>query len=65
MCICITESPCCAPETLLSQLYFIKYIFLMINKLKGEHVGFPCTILTQFCKFELCQSKIFKKKKNI
>lgn len=37
MCIYITEPPCCAHETLLSQLYFIKiYIFLKVTIHVGE-----------------------------
>ena len=40
MCVCITESPHCAPEILLSLLYFSKiyiYIFLMLWKFPHTH----------------------------
>ena len=32
MCICITKSPCCVPETLLSQLYLNK-IYVLRKKI--------------------------------
>jgi len=41
MCICITESPCYAPETLQVNYTSIKYIYIYIYIYNGEGNGTP------------------------